>query len=100
MHSSSFFLTKAENTEKIVNNIVQTVAAHCPDLLNTAEAIKQKYEPLFKLFAACHFAYNGSKPMEDDQIITLGTVYKYIYKLIISKKANLNCTELKIVSQK
>lgn len=68
---------KAENTDKIVSNIVDTVSDHCPELGATAEAIRQKFKPLFNLFAACHFAYNGSAAMEEGQIAILGTVKYY-----------------------
>lgn len=64
----------AKNTRKIVDNINVKVSETCPQLSAAAKAVTDKFEPLFNLFAACHFAYNSSDPMEEDEITTLGKI--------------------------
>ena len=44
----------------------------CPALTEKAKSIERKFFTLFTLFATCHFKYNGSAPMMDDEITMLG----------------------------
>ena len=45
----------------------------CPELVSEAQAIRDKFCELLKLFATCHFKYNGSKPMKEEEITILGS---------------------------
>lgn len=40
--------------------------------LRQAENIHHKFQQLFILFTKCHFKYNGSAPMQDEDIAILG----------------------------
>ena len=50
----------------------------CPELVPEAQAIRDKFCELLKLFATCHFKYNGSKSMKEEEITILGSgIFKY-----------------------
>jgi len=51
---------------------VGKTSEQCPGLTEEAKSIERKFHTLFTLFAKCHFRYNASAPMTDEEITTLG----------------------------
>ncbi|KAL9976703.1 hypothetical protein ACROYT_G014030 [Oculina patagonica] len=76
-HSHSFvgnhidICLKESSIQKITRTIVDKTSEQCPGLTEEAKSIERKFHTLFTLFAKCHFSYNASAPMKDEEITTL-----------------------------
>ncbi|XP_077985525.1 uncharacterized protein LOC144440134 [Glandiceps talaboti] len=64
---------KTENVEKICSTPVTVVADVCPEFLEDAEYLYDKYQPLFMFFSKCHNIYNLCRQLTDDEIESLRT---------------------------
>ena len=62
---------------------LEIVTKECPELVENAKTLEEKYLNLFQLFANCHDKYNSSLPMNDDQIKTLGNFMLYYSNICI-----------------
>jgi len=65
---------------------VDKTSEQCPALTEKAKSIERKFYTLFTLFATCHFKYNGSVPMMEDEITTLGKEAIQIFNKVVSYK--------------
>lgn len=73
MYNFIILYQQEENIPKICNKLVEVTQEECPELINEAIDIREKYKQLFRLFGVCHRKYNASAPMEEQQIAVLGT---------------------------
>lgn len=46
-----------------------------PTIGQSGTKVQEKFETLFSLFAVCHFKYNSSKPIDDEALDILGTIF-------------------------
>ncbi|XP_070573169.1 uncharacterized protein [Ptychodera flava] len=64
---------KPENINMLCNNsMVVCTEAVCEELVPQAMEIRDKYKPLFHLFAACHTSYSLSRELSQEEITLLG----------------------------
>ncbi|XP_070533862.1 uncharacterized protein [Ptychodera flava] len=64
---------KAENVKKICFSPVGVVTKVCPEMIDEAELVAQKYLPLMTYFARCHNIYNVARELTDEEIETLSS---------------------------
>ncbi|XP_070551521.1 uncharacterized protein [Ptychodera flava] len=62
-------LDRAENIRVLFNAISRTTEQICPELVQDAESIRARYQPLLLLFGACHNIYSVSRVLTDEEIL-------------------------------
>ncbi|CAH1266636.1 Hypp3462 [Branchiostoma lanceolatum] len=80
------FLEKKEKLDKPIEDMTTIIVAIVNELVDSydfplgmrerAKCLQQKYEKLFKLFAACHKLYSHARPMKEEEIRELEEAIK------------------------
>lgn len=59
----------------LCRTITEVTSKICPPLATELLKVQEKFETLFSLFAVCHFKYNSSKPIDDEALDILGSIF-------------------------
>ena len=55
-----YYTFQLQNIKALCNAPLSVAQSHCPQLVPECEVIKDKFEPLFALFARCHTMYDAT----------------------------------------
>ncbi|XP_077998240.1 uncharacterized protein LOC144451311 [Glandiceps talaboti] len=70
---------KPANVEKICYTPVTTVRNVCPEFLEDAENLYDKYQPLLTFFSNCHNIYSVSRELTENEITCLRTSIRGLF---------------------